>query len=67
MYQKRDCTNNWELLLTMYGYCLQLKPERPPPNTIDSEGKSGKGQNRIVRHLFSEFLSRITRRFKSSV
>ena len=23
MFQKRDCINQWRMLLTMYGYCLQ--------------------------------------------
>ena len=28
MYQKRNCIDQWNMTLTMYGYCLQLKPER---------------------------------------
>ena len=32
MYQKRNCIDQWKMLLTMYGYCLQLKPERQEPS-----------------------------------
>lgn len=27
MYQKRNCIDQWKMLLTMYGYCLQLNPD----------------------------------------
>ena len=32
MYQKRNCIDQWKMVLTMYGYCLQLKPERQEPS-----------------------------------
>ena len=35
MFQKRDCVKNWNMTLTMYGYCLQLIPS----STVYSESK----------------------------
>ena len=35
MFQKRDCVKNWNMTLTMYGYCLQLIPS----SAVYSESK----------------------------
>ena len=39
MFQKRDCINKWRMLLTMYGYCLQLIP--PSPDESDHNANDG--------------------------
>ena len=38
MFQKRNCIDEWQMLLTMYGYCLQLRPNR----IIATNNKTGK-------------------------
>jgi len=43
MFQKRDCINQWRMLLTMYGYCLQLIPpssEEGPHQDISDGGRT---------------------------
>ena len=37
MFQKRDCVKNWNMTLTMYGYCLQLIPS----STVYSQSIEG--------------------------
>ena len=48
MYQKRNCIDQWEMLLTMYGYCLQLKPARQEL----SAGDTGKN-NVLIAHVIN--------------
>jgi len=54
-YQKRNCHDSWRVVLTMYGYCLQLIPEEPTPSAniskeeMDIEGDGG--SNTVVKHI----------------